>query len=447
MGNALAPRTTTDFSQSPEVQSLYAAATLSYRNYLYLEMTGRNDWSSALPEDQFSVFYPSVGLTAVVSDMTKLPSWITYGKARVSVATSGYGGSAYLGQEYYTVGAGGLISTPTIQALGNYKPEQTSSLEAGLDWRFLNNRLGFDVTYYMTKTTNQLLLIGAPAASTYNQRYINAGLIRNNGIEVVANIVPLKSSKFTWNTSINFAKNNNKVVSITPEMPTVLVQDDDIVNVLVEAGKSFGTLYVKGWQRDAQGRKLVDAQGRPLLTAGKTIYAGNVNPDFTGGVVNDFKYGNLSFGAQIEFKQGGTIIGGTQALMDADGHSKRSLLGRESGIILDAVKADGTPNTTAITSQAYFSAIGDRKPTGEEYTYSATNSRVREMSLGYTVPSRLLGNSSYLKSAKISLVGRNLFFIKKYAPFDPDIQRGRGGTEQNAAPFTRNYVLNLKLGF
>lgn len=447
LSNARAPQIINNFAQSPLIQSLYSSATLAYRNYLYLDVTGRNDWSSALPQGEESVFYPSIGLTAIVSDMVKLPSWVSYAKARVSSANAGNGGNAYFGKEYYTLGIGGIISTPTIQSFDNYKPELTKSFEAGLDWKFFNNRLGFDLTYYKTRTENQLLLIGAPSASTYNQRYINAGLIENDGIELVMTATPLKIGKFSWDAMLNYSKNNNKVISITPEMKSVIIQDDDIVTTKVEEGRSFGELYSKGWQRDAQGRKLVDNQGRPLLTPGKTVYMGNYNPDFMAGLTNSFSYSNLGLTFQIDYRNGGSILGGTQPLLDADGHSKRSLEGRESGIVLDAYLADGTKNTKSITSQAYFSAIGDRKPTGEEYNYSATNLRLREVTLDYALPASLFGKSNYIKNAKLSLIGRNLFFFQRSAPFDPDISRGRGGTEYTALPFTRSFGLNLRASF
>lgn len=447
LSNARSPQITNNFAQSPLIQSLYSAATVAYKNYLYLDVTGRNDWSSALPTGEQSVFYPSIGLTAVVSDMVKLPSWISYGKARVSSANAGNGGNAYFGREYYTLGIGGIISTPTIQSFDNYKPELTKSFEAGLDWRFFNNRLGLDLTYYKTRTENQLLLIGAPSASTYNQRYINAGLIENDGIELVMSATPLKMGKFAWDATLNYSKNNNNVVSITPEMKSVIIQDDDIVTTKVEEGRSFGELYSKGWQRDAQGRKLVDNMGRPLLTPGKTVYMGNYNPDFMVGFNNSFSYSKLALTFQIDYRKGGSILGGTQPLLDADGHSLRSLEGRENGIVLDAYLADGTKNTKSITSQAYFSAIGDRKPTGEEYNYSSTNVRLREVTLDYTLPASLFGKSNYIKNAKISLIGRNLFFFQRSAPFDPEISRGRGGTEYTALPFTRSFGLNLRASF
>jgi outer membrane receptor protein involved in Fe transport len=447
MSNAKATLETNTNSKSPQVQAIYAEASLAFKEFLFLDVTGRNDWSSALPDGSYSIFYPSIGLTGVISDMVDLPSWINYGKVRISLANSGYGGNAYLGREYYSVAAGGLIVTPTVQSLGNYKPEMTSSLEAGLTWNFFNNRLGIDLTYYRTQTKNQLLLIGAPPASTYNNRYINAGLIQNSGIEAMINFTPIKTSQFAWDGYVNYAKNNNKVIRITDEMTSVIIQDDDIVTTKVETGKSFGTLYVKGWQRDEAGHKLVDDQGRPLLTQGKTVYAGNYNPDFTVGFSNNFSYKNFSLGFLINYVKGGTILGGTQALIDADGHSARSLEGRENGIVLDAYQIGGGKNETAITSQQYFSSIGDRKPAAEEYAYSATNVRLREVSLGYFLPKKVFKNISYIQNIRIALIGRNLGFFKRSTPFDPDIAQGRGGIEATALPFTRTMGINLKVAF
>jgi TonB-linked SusC/RagA family outer membrane protein len=447
MSNARAPLATNVLAKSPLIQSIYSSLTLAYNNYLYLDVTGRNDWSSALPPGEESVFYPSVGLTAIISDMVKLPSWVSYGKVRLSSASSGFGGDAYLGQEYYTVSTGGGIITPTIKAPGNYKPELTTSYEAGLDWRFLKDRLGVDLTFYKTKTTNQLLLIGIPTATLFDQKYINAGLIENKGVELLLNATPLKIGKFSWDATLNYSKNVNEIVRITDQMNSIILQDDGRGQIRVETGKSFGTVYVKGWQRDAQGRKLVDNLGRPLLTAGNSVFVGNANPDFMAGMTNRFNYNNISLGFQLDYRKGGILSAGTQPLMDADGHSKRSLLGREGGIVLDAYRVDGTKNTATITSQQYWSAIGDRYPTGEEYAYSGTNLRLRELTLDYKIPTRLLGKTKYVKGASISFVGRNLHFFQRSAPFDPDVARGKGGTEYVDLPFTRTYGFNLKASF
>lgn len=449
MNNAKAPFITDSFGKKPQVQSVYGTGTLAYNNYMYLDVTLRNDWSSALPKSSQSYFYPSVGLSAILSDMLTLPSWVNYGKARVTYANSGYGGQEYLDRNYYTVNPGGAIITPTIQSLGDYKPELTTSFEFGLDWRFANNRLGFNATYYDTKTKNQLLLIGTPSATLFNQKYINAGLIQNKGIELVVDGTPVKGTNLTWDAGVNFSKNINKIVRLTDAVKSAILVDDRASQIRAEEGGSFGDMYVKDWMKDAQGRRLIDANGLPVLTAGRDVFLGNYNPDFMMGITNSLSFKNLSLSFLVDYREGGYVIGGTQALIDADGHSKRSLEGRESGLVLDGYTADGQKNTKVISAQTYWSTIGDRYPTGGLYAYSATNIRMREMVLGYRLPKAVFGASSFIKDAKLSLVGRNLFFFYKDAPIDPEITLGinGGGLEYGALPSTRTMGLNLKLTF
>jgi TonB-linked SusC/RagA family outer membrane protein len=448
--NAKAPLTSNGISLSPQVQSLFGTATVSYKDYLFLEATGRNDWSSALPKDNQSYFYPSVGLTGVVTEMLSLPSWVTFGKLRASLAYSGSGGSAYRDRNYYSVGRGGLISTPTVRSLPTYKPEMTSAFEIGADWRFFAARLGIDFTYYYTDTKNQLITIATPAASLFSSQYINAGLINNNGIEVSMNVVPVEKEDFVWDATFNFAKNNNKIIRLTDEVTSAVLTDDRQVLVLAEVGGSYGDMYAVGWQRDDLGRPLVNAEGSPMLTPGKTVDVGNYNPDFNLGFNNNINYKDLSLGFLIDYRHGGTVIAGTQALLDADGHSKASLWGREEGIVLDAYTVEGEKNTKSITSQSYFGTIGERYPAGEFYAYSGNNLRLREVVLGYNFANDWVRKSGFINSAKISLIGRNLLFFYKEAPFDPELVAGTGnagGIEYNSLPTTRSMGVNLKLTF
>lgn len=450
LSNAKNPFITDLYGQYPRVVSAYATATLKYDNFLYLDVTGRNDWSSALPQNNFSYFYPSVGLSAVISDAVQLPSWVSYGKARITFANSGYGGKQYLDRNYYQVGVGGAIITPTIQSLGSYKPELTSSFETGMEWNFFKDRFGFDVTYYNTRSKNQLLLIGAPPASLFNQKYINAGLIVNSGVELMVHATLVKTKDFSWKTNLNYSTNKNQVKSLTDGVKSVILVDDRMAQIRAQVGGSFGDMYVKDWKRDsATGKHLVDQNGKPVLTSGNTVFLGNYNPKFMMGLSNNLTYKDFSMSFLIDYRNGGYVIQGTQALIDADGHSAASLWGRENGLVLDAVTEDGKANTKSITSQAYFSAIGDRYPTGMLYAYSATNIRLREVVLGYKLPKKVVERSKVFKAAKVSLVGRNLFFFKRDSPMDPEITLGLGGggLEYGSLPSTRNYGLDVKLSF
>jgi TonB-linked SusC/RagA family outer membrane protein len=451
IGNAKAALTTNSYRRSPQVQGLYALATLAYRNYLFMDLTARNDWSSALPKNHESYFYPSAGLTAVFSDMVEMPSWVSFGKARVSFAQSGYGGVEYLGQNYYSVGVGGVIITPTIQSLGDYKPELTSSFESGLDWRFFDNRLGFNLTYYSTETKNQLLLIGAPSASLFDQRYINAGLIKNSGIELTLNATPVKTKDFAWDITINYAKNNNKVLKLTDEIKSVIISggggSSSSATVKVVEGDSYGDIYVKGWQRDSLGRKLVNDVGIPLLTGGQDVNIGNYNPNYLMGMSNNFSYKNFSLNFLIDYRNGGQVISASQALLDGRGHTKATLNGRENGIVLDAYTLSGKKNDKAISAQSYYSSVGDIYLAGEFYNYSATNMRLRELILTYKLPNSVAGKG-ILKDSEFSLVGRNLFYFQRSAPFDPEIGAvagNSGGQEFGYIPSTRSLGFNIKL--
>ena len=449
MGNAKAPTSYNSFGFNPQVQSLYATANFAYRNYLFMDVTGRNDWSSALPKAHQSYFYPSVGLTAIVSDMLRLPSFITYSKVRATYAGSGSGGAQYRTMNYYSIGAGGAPTQSSVRSNPDYKPELTSTWELGLDWRFLSNRLGFDLTIYHSDTKNQLLQIKTPQASLFDAKYINAGQIQNKGIELVLSGTPVKTKNLSWDIAVNFSTNKNKVISLDPLIKEAILIDDRDANIVVKEGGSYGDMYVQGWKRDDKGRRLVNEDGRMIKTAGKTMFLGNYNPDWATGISNTFSYKRLSFSFLVDYRFGGYVISGTQALIDADGHSKRSLEGRD-GLILNAYHEDGTKNSTTIQASQHWSDIGDRYPVGELYAYSATNMRMREMTLGLQVPSSMLGKTGFIKGAKVSLVGRNLFFFKRDAPFDPEMGIGTGnggGLEYGSLPSTRSMGINLKLSF
>ena len=450
MDNAQNPQNINSFGRTPQVQSVYGTASVSYKNYLYLDITARNDWSSALPKENQSYFYPSIGLTNIITDMISLPKWVSYGKARITLASAGYGGTEYLTDNYYSVGIGGVIVPPTIRSLGNYKPEITKTIEAGLDWKFFGNRFGFDFTYYRTNTTNQLITLAVPNASTFRNEYINAGLIQNSGAELTLNGTPLKSEKFSWDLMLNYSRNITKVVRLTDDLKTVILGDDRQVLQTVTEGGTYGEMYMASWRKDAQGRRLVSPAGIPLILTTKTSFVGNYNPDYMLGVSNSFNFSNLTMSFLLDYRHGGTVVGGTQAAMDGNGTSKNSLMGREGGIVLDAYTEAGVKNTASISAETYFQAVGNRTPIGDLYAYSGTNLRLREVALGYRIPSKLVSRTGFIQAAKLSIVGRNLVFLKRDAPFDPEIAvavSNRGGIEYASLPSTRNFGLNLKLSF
>lgn len=447
-----------------QLQSVYGTAQFSFKDYLFLDVTARNDWSSTLP-GPYSYFYPSVGLSAVLSDMLRMPAWISFAKARVSATQVGNDSDPYLiNQTYgYLTGAyGGYIAASSIKSIGNLKPELTKSFEAGTEWHFIGNRFGIDFTYYKTNSRNQLLLVNTPASSGFSQAYINAGNIQNTGIEVVLSAKVIKAANFSWDIGLNYALNNNKVISLTPTLTSVPLGSS--VNIrtatpLVTVGGSYGDLYAYTWEK-LNGQYVVNANGVPVSTGIKEKI-GNYNPNYTIGFNNTFVYRHLSLGILIDGKFGGVVTSGTAAQFAYAGTSAVTTKFRDPGSwLLPAIQADGTKNGTAIDAEQFWQTVSSADYSwGQFFTYDATAVRVREVTLGYDF-SHL---PSFLKMARLSLVARNLFFIyrgssimnipgigKRKLDFDPEVSFGNSnyqGIEYYSLPSTRSLGVNLKLSF
>ncbi|SFD55885.1 TonB-linked outer membrane protein, SusC/RagA family [Chitinophaga sp. CF118] len=459
-----------------DLQSVYASANIGFRDYLFLDISGRNDWSSTLPKP-YSFFYPSVGLSTVISDMVHLPSFISFAKARVSYARVGNDADPYYLLQAYSYqegGTNGYIRRDGTKAISNLKPEQTTSWEGGLEWRFLNNRAGFDLTAYKTNSVNQLLLLALAPGTGFDNQYINAGNIQNTGIELTLNGTPVKQKHFQWDITINYAVNRNKVVRLSPEVKQGVLSGTSnpgspvsngfgrTATPIVNEGSAYGDLYATRWARDAQtGQYLVDDKGRPV---GSTVTEkiGNFNPKYTFGFTNTFTYHNWSLSFLIDGKVGGVMTSGSEATMAFDGTAEYTEKYRNGGWVLPALnQTTKEVNKEAIDAETFWTTVsGGRYSWGEFFTYDATNIRVRELSAGYTFK---LNPQSIFKSAKISFVARNLFFLyrgssimdipgigKRKMRFDPDVNLGAGnfqGIEFGNMPTTRSLGLNVKLSF
>ncbi len=432
--------------------SLYASTDIGFRKYLVLSLTGRNDWSSALPASNRSYFFGSVGLTAIISDMVKLPYVINLLKLRGSVAQTGIDPGPYQTKEYYSISPGGGISKSQTNPVDTLKPEITTSQEFGLDLSLLQSRIGVEFTYYKTNSKNQLIDVATPPASGYSSKFINAGNVQNTGIEITLNVTPIKTSDFTWSFYVNYAKNKNKVISISPNSPEFELNTDGFMTrTKVVEGKPFGEMYSRGFIRDGAGKIMVRDDGVPMVTAGQTVYIGNSRPDWIGGLGNRFTYKDFSLSFLISARMGGKICSFTNANIYGDGMAVETIAGRD-GFVVDGVKADGSKNATTITAETYWSAIGGRNtPAGEAFTYDASNIRLRELVLSYTLPQGTFKKTP-IKGASVSFTGRNLFFLKNSAGgFDPELvvstDSGLIGTESFCLPFTRSFGLNLNLNF
>ncbi len=461
---ALAPATVYTPGVAMETQSVYANAQIGWKDALFLELTGRNDWSSTLAANSRSYFYPSAGISALISELAQLPAAITYLKVRGSWAQVGNGASPGLLQRYAASVAGGnlgYLSLNTTLPNKNLKPEMTRSLEAGLELRLLHDRIGLDVTAYRTNTSNQIFLQALPVGSGALNFYTNGGDVENRGIEVILNTTPVKTQHFTWDLNINFARNTNTVRELSADIPTLIVGGDTYMrNFVLEEGQPFGQIYGKGFARDNKGRITVSANGLPITTPGKTVLLGNVNPDWTGGVSANFTLKNWSAGFVISHKQGGEIASFTDAILYGEGLVKATLQGREGGLVFGknilpqypAFKADGSENNIPVTAQQLWQFLGGRTaPVGEMFVRSATNTRLREFTLGYQLPEKLFVKGP-LNAVQVSLVGRNLFFLHRAAPgLDPDYTEGTGtiseGFQSFALPPSRAFGANIKINF
>jgi TonB-linked SusC/RagA family outer membrane protein len=437
-----------------ERQSVYAAAQLSYNNYLFLDVTGRNDWNSTLPPDNASYFFPSAGISAVVSDMTKLPAFLSYLKLRTSYAFVGNGaGFNQLKPSFILVpgGNGGFLNIDRTLRNANLKPEQTRSFEAGLDFSVFNNKYGAEITFYNTNTINQTLTIPIPDPSGYSRRIINAGNIRNSGIELVLYAKPVQTNDFRWNINLTFGANRNKVIELDSlSKDPLLSSPQDLGQIKVIEGGKYGELIVRGFMRDDNGQIIVGDNGLPLVNPEQELYIGNYNPDWTGGISNSFQFKSFTFSFLIDVRKGGKVISGTQYLMASRGTADYTAENRENNFVIpNSVTESGAKNSVAVNSEQYWRHITSSLII-EPFAYDATNARVREASFTYALPQRMLG-ASIVKAASISLVGRNLFFITNKADgFDPESSLGTGnnqGIEYASIPSTRSLGLYLKLNF
>ncbi len=454
--------TTTDAESRVQKQSVYGMAQLGFRHYLYLDVTSRNDWSSTLPSP-YKYFYPSVGLTGVVSDMVKLPKLFTFAKVRGSYAEVGNdAGFAQIFQTYSrsSNGPAGMVSPSGTKVPVNLIPEKTKSWEAGAELRFLDNRLGIDFTYYKSNTYNQLITITSPPTSGFSSGRINCGNIENKGVEFMISGTPIKTTNFKWDIDLNFAKNKNKVIELSKTLSKYEIKAPNLAvgETWAIVGLPFGEVFTKGFVRNSAGKVIVDALGMPKVDTKANLDLGNFNYDWRSGLTNNLKYKNWNLSFLIDLNYGGVRQSATEAMMMACGTSKASLVGRETGIVYDGVQeivaSDGTKtyvqNTKSITAQAYGQLVGGRISfgAGEPYNHAATNARLREFSLGYTFPLK----SEIIKSLRVAATGRNLFYIYNACKwFDPDVTYDTStngqGAESAFLPGSRTLGFNVKLTF
>ncbi|MEM8964973.1 MAG: SusC/RagA family TonB-linked outer membrane protein [Bacteroidota bacterium] len=464
LGNTLQPRPFEAFAER-EQQSVYAFGEIGFYNAIFLSGSFRNDWSSTLPEENRSYSYPSVGLTAVVSDLVDLPSAISFFKIGGSWAEVGNDTAPYNLSREATVNAGTISLSPVLP-LADLRPERTRTIEAGFDLRFLEDNLRFDFTYYRSNTFDQLFATNVPVASGVRNVFLNGADIQNQGIEIVLGITPVSTPTFSWDLTANFARNVSEVVEITDDVD-VLIQGSGFLNEYqIRAGEPFGIQYSRGFERDDNGNVLIDSQGLPIVTAGKTVPVANFQPDWLMGISNTFKYKNFSLRALVDMRQGGQVTVFTEAIMAGSGLLDYTAQGRDGSLIFgenifageSAVLVNengeptGTPNNITMSAEDLWNRLGGRNtPVGEAFIRDASNIRLRELSFSYSVPESALSALPF-RSARVSLVGRNLFFLRNATEyFDPEavqsVNNNAEGLNSFALPTTRSFGVSVNLGF
>ncbi len=444
-----------------EVNSLYGSAQIAFREIAYLDISARNDWSSTLPENNWSYFYPSASLSLLVNEfIDPNQSTLDFLKVRVGWAKVGNDTSPYQLTNAYDLQQNGYLGLTTLSRPAtlydeNLKPEQISTYEIGFESKFLQNRIYADFSYYNIISKDLIWDVPITGSTGYTLFHTNVGQMTNKGFEFVIGGIPVKTADFSWDASLNFSKNTNSLDEIVGDLTSIPLSTTNSGSISVQGtvGGGYGDIYGTTYQRTSSGELIVDATGRPLAT-NERVYLGNYQPKWIAGFSNTLMYKNFSLRMLIDMRYGGQAYVGTDAGMDGSGVSEKTLQYREEGIIVDGVYNTGppdnptyAPNTNQITGQQYW---GSYSGIASNYVYDQTNIRMRELTLIYNFPTSTLGN--FIKGVSVGVVGRNLFFFsKKIDNFDPESSFSTSNTAQGVLfynlPTTRSLGFNLNVKF
>ena len=449
------------------INSTYGIAKLGYKDFLYVDVTGRNDWSSALAtatsSANTSFFYPSVSAGLVVSNMLQLPSKISFFKLRGSFAKVGNDTNPFQTNGTFVARAAvnGLPSFTEQSQIpnANLKPESITSVEVGADMRFFDDRLKFDVTYFNALNENQIISLPISITSGYTQQSINGGSIRSKGLEAIVEFIPIKTRDFMWRSTLNFSTYNNIVESLPQSANTITLAYNSIydnVNQTVwyqaQVGGRLGDMWGTGYLKNENGDFVIGKDGRYIVN-NNLIKLGNYNPDFMMGLNNAFSYRNFNFSFLLDWRQGGKVVSRTLALAGVAGQLIETENRPDAGIVAKGVVNTGTaekpvyqPNTVALPAETYYRMYYDRNHE-ENNTYDASFLKIREVQIGYQLPKSLF--NGFFESVNLSLVGRNLYAFSKIPHFDPEQfgfqqQKLVSGVEDMSYPTTRS--IGFKLG-
>ena len=452
-----------------KVNSLYGAAEFSYKDFLFLNGTVRNDWFSTLAPANRSILYPSITGSFVFSQaFDNLPSWLNFGKLRAAYAQVGSDGDVgpYSNNLFYAVSANlfpnpagqgqplGYITSNTIPS-NTLKPSRVAETEVGLELKMFNSRVGLDVAVYNKVTSDQIVQAQSSDASGYTSTLINSGQSRNQGIEVLLNFSPIRTKNFFWDVTLNGSYNQTKLLRLLTETPgeQIVVGNGIYVGELRQVvGQQLGQLFTYGYQRDTQGRIVNGGDGLPVRTPAPISF-GSALPRYVGGITNTFNYKGLNLSFLIDFKLGGKMISGTNLNAFRHGLQMETLVGRgdaDNKLVGTGVNDKGEANTVRAFAQDYYS-VGRSKSLGEQVVYDAGLWKLRQISLGYDF-TKFLPKTLFIKGIRLSAVANNVAILKKWVPnIDPE-QFGFSsdnliGLESTGLPTTRSVGFNLNVKF
>jgi TonB-linked SusC/RagA family outer membrane protein len=455
-----------EFDGRREVDGYFAGATLSWRDMLTLDATIRRDQSSTLPEGNNTYYYPSVSLGYAFSRLLPTATWLSYGKVRANYAEVGNDAPLYSVLDVYTITpAFGISPTSTVPNVKNnpeLMPERTKSAEFGIEMAFLKNRLGFDATYYRTRTVDQILPLAVSTATGYSSKFLNAGTIENKGIELSAFGTPIQTRDFSWNVNLNWTRNRNKVVELFEGADNlVLATFQGGVSLNATLGQPYGTIRGSNFVY-TNGQKTVDADGYYLFSETSNEIIGNPNPDWTGGINNALRFKNLSLSWLVDWRKGGDVYSLDMAYglytgvlpetagLNELGNPKRDPVADGGGVINEGVTEDGKENTTRIDVST-AGTLGEDAVPSAGFVYDASYVKLREVQFTYSLPSALVSRLRAFKGVDVSLIGRNLWIIHKNLPYaDPEETLSSGnlqGYQGGAYPSVRTFNFNLRFRF
>ena len=480
LGRLLFPE---EYNSKIGVRGLYVSASLSYKGMLYLDATFRQDYASTLPVKNNKYYYPSLAGSFIFSEVVK-PSWLSFGKVRLNYAQVGNLAGYDQLLDKYVVGAPFNQAIYLLSSTKNnpdLKSESTQSIETGLEMKFFKNRVGFDLALYKTNSKDQIMPVTLSQTTGYASRYVNSGEIENKGIELALNLVPVQTTSFRWDINVNFAKNQNKVLSLFPGVSNLQLgsfQGNVTLNATI--GQPYGVLRGSDYTYDTNGNKILSAStGKPIKSKTTNEVLGNVNPDWTGGFSNSFSYKNISLSFLIDVQKGGSIYNldmyyglssglypETAGLNDLGNPVRDPRIGnatsgydaKSGGYIIQGVNVvrdasgaitSSTPNKTRVSATSY-SGFGYAAEPNKAFVYDAGFVKLREVSISYTVPTKWLVKTG-LKGVVLSAVGSNLWIISKHLPYaDPESGLSAGnvqGYSIGSLPSTRDLGFNVKLNF